>query len=129
MRPIKFRAWDETNKVMEYNVNINQGKAVKQGYQWFNTENTVHDSELMQYTGLTDKNGHEIYEGDILSDSKGGNLKYVVVYEAPSFSRRWLNERVASIRGRETEPLAWNTYITHAVIGNTFENPELIKEE
>ncbi len=66
MREIKFRAWDETNKVMENDVNVNQGKAVKYGYQWFNAGNTVYDSELMQYTGLKDKNGKEIYEGDIV---------------------------------------------------------------
>jgi len=40
MREIKFRAWNKRDNVMEYNVNINQGKPVKQGYQWFNTENT-----------------------------------------------------------------------------------------
>ena len=48
-RKIKFRAWDETNKLMEYNVNVNQGTAVKRGYQWYSNGNTVHDSKLMQY--------------------------------------------------------------------------------
>lgn len=82
MREIKFRAYDSANKVMEYNVNVNQGKPVKQGYQWFDSGNTVYHSDLMQYTGLKDRNGKEIYEGDIVETELG---KGVVVFDSGSF--------------------------------------------
>ena len=75
MREIKFRAWtgdemvdvsaiifDEGTKVSPYEPHI------------LDSHNDVHllkDIELMQYTGLRDKNGTEIYEGDVVEDSKG----------------------------------------------------------
>ncbi len=119
MREIKFRAWDEFHGLMEYNVNVNRGKPVKQGYQWFNAENTVHDSELMQFTGLKDKNGKEIYEGDVLENSEDvrGVLRYVTKH-AGLLIHCFLDEQYY--------------YIGHAhkykVLGNIYENPELLKE-
>jgi hypothetical protein len=62
MREIKFRAWN--GKKMRYNVNINDGHCVRAGYQWFNTENDVYDSDPMQFTGQPDNNGVDIYDGD-----------------------------------------------------------------
>jgi len=71
----------------------------------------------MQYTGLKDKNGKEIYEGDIVKIE--GFINHVVGFEDGAF--RWMNvgpylpiaERISE---RECE-----------VIGNIYENPELLK--
>ncbi|USK66280.1 YopX family protein [Peribacillus frigoritolerans] len=135
MREIKFRVWDGVlmHNVAELHFCMGpklDGKGLKfygpgVGKGWIDGEQ-IH---LMQYTGLKDKNGVEIYEGDILdfSGDKKGVLICEVVYSAPSFSRKWLNKRTSDIRNREIEPLAWNTDIVYEVIGNIHENPELLE--
>lgn len=61
MRTIKFRAWDGDRMQRVLTLGLNEG---------FVSTNKLHsdieDFKLMQYTGLKDKNGREIYEGDIL---------------------------------------------------------------
>ena len=115
MREIKFRAWDEVNSVMEYNVGIIDGTCVKQGYQWFSKENTVSKSEPMQYTGLKDKNGVEIYEGDIV---KWAKHSVGVVEEVQGCWSIRKKKRVFKLFGYLDEV---------EVIGNIYENEELLK--
>ena len=99
MREIKFRAWDKSHKEMFFIDNIFWIKESK----WVENMRLGY-GELMQYTGLKDKNGKEIYEGDIINMS-GAN--FPVTYESQSFypSLMYLGE----------------------VIGNIYNNPELIK--
>jgi len=84
--------------------------------------------ELMQYTGLKDKNGVEIYEGDILQiivDELGEHIvqHYEVAFEAPSFvCKHTINPEY--IGG--THPL--REVEDFEVIGNIYENPELLKQ-
>ena len=81
MRTIKFRAWDESNKYMAV-----QGTPDLETIQSF----FFHFGccQLMQFTGLFDKNGVEIYEGDILLDvefdENGNDIsgKFPVIYDS-----------------------------------------------
>ncbi|MBA7472476.1 hypothetical protein ES707_07803 [subsurface metagenome] len=84
--------------------------------------------ELMQYTGLKDKNGKEIYEGDIVkvNDSEWGLYKVVWFPHWAGFFREVIKASDYEPMGDKHQPLSANQMIE--VIGNVWENPELLKE-
>lgn len=124
MREIKFRAWNKRDKQW---ANINQltdwdscemTACVGMGNEKYPYQTMRIESdaiyELMQYTGLKDKNGKEIYEGDVLKDSHGNTS----LVNDPILGK-WV-------------------YIHHhecgmvdemEVIGNIYENPELLQHD
>lgn len=83
-------------------------------------ENDPPGMRFLQYIGLKDKNGKEIYEGDILSMGKSG--KYIVEYRAreidPGFKIQDGPSDTIVIN------MSWND---GEIIGNIYENPELLK--
>ena len=125
MREIKFRAWDTYKKIWtEYKIH--------EGIVFFLDKNTgvwvgkydegYKEFDLMQYTGLKDMKDKEIYEGDILFESFGEKY-YKVVFENGSFR--------AEFEG-DFEEHSFDLIDVVAqgceVVGNIYENPELIKE-
>ena len=123
MREIKFRVWDKLKQIWS-NYKINDGTVYfmdKNTGVWYGSYNKRYkDFNLMQYTGLKDKNNKEIYEGDILSD--GNNEKpYKVIFENGSFR--------AEFEG-DFEEYSFDLIDVVAqgceVVGNIYENSELL---
>ena len=75
----------------------------------------------MQYTGINDKNGVEIYEGDAIEVP---NCIGVVVFEHGCFLLKWVNNTFR-MRARELHIWAYKA----KVIGNIHENPELLEDK
>ena len=112
MREIKFRAWEEASKRMSYGERENFDDMI--GWRFHHFEDDEASVILEQFTGLHDKNGREIYEGDILKGSTP--LCYPVI---------WENEYS---RFRATRKTSYIEYpMCSEVIGNIHENPELLK--
>lgn len=129
-REIKFRVWDVENKEMlevqelDFESTFYGGRiAIRpdQYNDYFNTEDMI----LMQYTGLHDKNGKEIYEGDIVGIDY---LSYIVtgVVTYSTKDAMYILTNTNSIAD-ENEPLG--DYKNLEVIGNTYDNPELLGGE
>lgn len=126
MREIKFRAWVKDRKAIFEVVLINYvTKKVtylleRVGHLLNIRHDKFNDVELMQYTGLKDKNGKEIYEGDIFYT---GSKKILYIVE-------WID---CGLKGRQIKNKSWVGLDYWKddieVIGNIYENPELMEDE
>ena len=134
MREIKFRAWD--GEKMIYDVGIANNRAVDYDREdvWFWHEP---EKEIMQYTGLKDKHGKEIYEGDILYGQTGYDLsKLSVEYHAPKWmlrhARKSERKGEASLvdinSGNACNFESFYRLELLGIIGNIHANPELLEE-
>ena len=114
IREIKFRAWIISKKeLVDWN-KLND--MMSQEIPIFDQQQQ--EIELMQYTGLTDKNGKDIYEGDIVIqvglelEVKWDDFDSGFVFEDWTGSQMIMSPKIA---------------LDYEVIGNIYENPELIK--
>lgn len=123
MREIKFRSWDNDKmidvKILEY-VPEHKSFSGKAGYN-INYHLGIPAENLMQYTGLKDKNGKEIYEGDILKTSNCPNV-HVYWFEQGG---RWNGKYVGLSEDCEINS---SISFTSEVIGNIYQNPELLEK-
>ncbi|ENS5436727.1 hypothetical protein ACE1QX_002815 [Listeria monocytogenes] len=117
MRAIEFRAWDKEVKEMDYNpsvIEIWQNKPINEQFRLESEEKLV----WMQYTGLKDKNGKKIFEGDIVDISVYDRLDWSSIKGKVVFlNGAWLVEDVghfAITLQSETNEIE--------IIGNVHEN-------
>lgn len=108
MRPIKFRAWDGS-KMTCYGIRYNRSS-------WSLEE--VNEKPLMQYTGLRDKNGVEIFEGDIVKHPCGayGVITWIMAEMRFGITQGWCHPVYGNPPPTESE-----------IIGNIYENPEQLE--
>jgi uncharacterized phage protein (TIGR01671 family) len=121
MREIKFRAWHKGYPETGH-LTATQPQMIystpERIFQWVDEKQPI---EVMQYTGLKDKNGKEIYEGDILLFLSGQLFAEPIhvrvefsrgafIYKSPTFNSHMANEKEEKF----------------LVIGNIYENPELL---
>ena len=123
MRTIKFRAWDTKNKKWIDDFLIQDDGSVCR-YGMFETLDSINNVVLMQFTGLHDKNGKEIWEGDILEHNNSLYPKGFKGWASKSVVR-WNSKTASFDMGRYGEEEAGGSILTE-VIGNIYENPELL---
>jgi uncharacterized phage protein (TIGR01671 family) len=120
-RPIKFRVWDKretkgmSTKNMLYDAQLHHFWQDFVDYPGY---------ELMQYTGLTDKNGKEIFEGDIIIDTQ--KQKYEIIFDE---NRARYDLKVCGenkLRGHTSYGTEIYEKKHIEVIGNKFEHSELL---
>ncbi len=113
MREIKFRAWDKGfKKMLDWEA---VGKLM--GAQYFDSLIEEEKIILLQYTGLKDKNGKELYEGDILRCKYQEKEINVIEWHGNGY---WMTNNY----GEDYLPVKENMEI----IGNIYENKELLNE-
>ena len=129
-RVIKFRVWNNTIKYFVKNLNGEIATftlLTLSDYLQRNSITNIDNFTFLQYTGLQDKNGREIYEGDIIKDLDEENL--IIEFQNGSFIA---NGKTISpfwsmlVKNELVQPAMVNSQ-TFEVVGNVFENPELLK--
>lgn len=131
MREIKFRVWDKKKKKMYLVAGIDF--ALEKVEIWVETlkdkvgitskMREFSDVELMQYTGLKDKNGVEVYQGDIVRCTRGCPHEVIWLEE---YGGTFVGGMPAWYLSGLMEGYAWTG--EEEVLGNIYANPELLKE-
>lgn len=140
MRDIKFRMYVKVTKKMfevgKLNLQYNKVYAKNHPQSYYRTE----DVELMQYTGLKDQNGKEIYEGDIIEfsyDTFTGNFDTKIGKGTIEFISGAFYIKPFEIEGKKIKDIENEEWFllysvnedTLKVISNIYDNPELLEVE
>lgn len=121
-RAIKFRAWDKEEKVM---IDADSWYFSEEFEPFIDSvEKCIRRFELMQYTGLPDKKGTEIYEGDVL-EYETTKRKFYIYWSKKELA--WC----AGFCGEKQPPDGINRLSRYEldraeVIGNIYQNPDLL---
>ena len=146
-REIKFRGWDKYDKKMIYDLcqvdsfwhyysysddtGLHFGKTGPNG-----VGEDFENKYIMQYTGLKDKNGEKIYEGDILEEHTPSGFNYSVVkfgeinisiFSCKAKMCTCFYQDYSNFNDNWSEVTLGNNLKNIEVIGNIYENPELLE--
>ena len=127
-REIKFRVWDKVIEHMRYGyfpVKVDDYYKIwsfhsKSGGFFSKSEDQF---ELMQYTGIKDSKGRDIYEGDIIKDKRENIHQIRFIDGFASFRAFYSNTGDNCALNQD-----WINTFEKIVIGNIYDNPELVKK-
>jgi uncharacterized phage protein (TIGR01671 family) len=138
-REIKFRAWDTIKNIFvdegeitfyfygDSHIEVHPNSITYIGDQVHNREPQRGRFIIQQYTGLEDKNGKEIYEGDIICWTINDKQKNQIVFHEGCFGH--LNFTGINKEHREFIPINKTRAEYMIVCGNIYENPELLTKK
>lgn len=128
MRP-EFRAWTEEGKTMYYNVYPFKDGTLLLNYDGFAFDEVpASDFILMQSTGREDKNGSEIFEGDVVKYEVGRNTYTEEVAYDKNFAGFGVKDAKANVVFTFGELAEDIDLYSLEVVGNIYQNPELLGE-
>ena len=125
----KFRAWDKYFKEMvQVNALVLDEQVIKVTYKNGNiAKEDVKEYELMQSTGLEDKNNKEIFEGDIVRMRNPRDRRQIGMFQVV----RVANSPMLGLLDKKLTTEIFNLYEHmrnyYEIIGNVYENPELLE--
>ncbi len=126
----KFRAWDERNECMHEVVSIWLDSSLMIVVRNEETVDTIFDNfELMQSTGLIDRNGVEIFEGDVVKwgDTLGGEETPIRIATVKIEPDILFDSNVGIFNYGQFAYKNTEKFLT--ILGNIYENPELLEVE
>ena len=130
-RILKFRAWTKEQNRMIKVFGFNEHLVFEQTWDSPSIKENIFEIEdfhIMQFTGLVDKNGTEIYEGDIIKRIIGFQGNENISFDLISFHGAHFSATRFSPDLRTEGFLGNWTFHTMEIIGNYFENPELLTQ-
>ena len=133
MRPIEFRAWDKACEVMLMPEEHNKWIMYPNGCSAIDGVWVTGDLELMQFTGLHDKNGVKIFEGDIVKSLVlyfNGNFDAEYELIGKVIFTKWSTFSIEVPKNEQIFQFYETSHLHEPcleVIGNIHENPELLE--
>jgi len=132
-REIKFRAFDKINKkFISQSITVDLEVTIRLDGIFVSDDGSIDGTEsgdriiLSQFTGLLDKNGKEIYEGDVIINP------YFISSECPHCDKPFYENKPEVVKW-DRHDSRWSVPMidmgqNYRILGNIYENPELIKE-